>query len=76
MGQLGPSGTWVPFLKIALMSLGELADLEPQMRSLYRDHLELSKAMKKLEADLRFAKYLRNVFAGHLNDDLIAKTYE
>lgn len=32
--------------------------------------------MKCLEADLRFAKYLRNVFAGHLNDDLITKTYE
>lgn len=75
-GQLGPTGTWIPFLKAALISLGDLTDLESQLRSFYRDHPDLGEAMKCLEGDLRFAKYLRNVFAGHLNDDLIAKTYE
>tara|TARA_R110001599_G_scaffold346654_1_gene572178 strand:+ start:2029 stop:2670 length:642 start_codon:yes stop_codon:yes gene_type:complete len=75
-GQLDPSGTWIPFLKTALMSLGDLADLETQLRKLYLDHPDLGEAMKSLEVNLRFAKYLRNVFAGHLNDELIAKTYE
>lgn len=75
-GQLGPTGTWIPFLKTALLSLGELADLEPKLRSLYREHPVLGEAMKGLEHDLRFTKYLRNVFVGHVNDELIAKTYE
>ena len=75
-GQVGPTGTWIPFLKTALMSLGDLSDLESQLRSLYRDHPNLGEAMKRIEVDLRFAKYLRNVFVGHLNDELITKTYE
>src|SRR3546814_4630710 len=36
-GQLGPTGTWIPFIKTALMALGNLADLEGPMRFLYRD---------------------------------------
>ncbi len=75
-GQLGPAGTWVPFIKTALMALGNLADLEGPMRFLYRDAPELADFMKAIDADFQFAKYLRNVFGGHLNETLIAKAYE
>lgn len=75
-GQLGPTGTWVPFVKTALMALGNLADLESAMRSLYRDAPQLAEQTKALETDLQFAKYLRNVFGGHLNETLMAKAYE
>ena len=75
-GQLGPTGTWVPFVKTALMALGNLADLEGAMRSLYRDAPQLAEQTKALETDLQFAKYLRNVFGGHLNETLMAKAYE
>lgn len=75
-GQLGPTGTWIPFVKTTLMALGNLADLEGAMRSLYRDAPELAEQTKALDADLQFAKYLRNVFGGHLNEALIAKAYE
>lgn len=46
------------------------------MRSLYRETPDLAKQIKALDADLQFAKYLRNVFGRHLNDTLIGKAYE
>lgn len=57
-------------------ALGNLADLEGPLRSLYRDRPDLGAAIRAIEPDLSFAKYLRNVFAGHINDQLIAKSYE
>src|SRR3546814_18004307 len=75
-GQLGPTGTWIPFIKTALMALGNLADLEGPMRFLYRDAPALAEQMKALDADLQFAKYLRNVFGGHLKETLMAKASE
>lgn len=75
-GQLGPTGTWIPFVKTALVALASLADLEGALRPMYRDTPALAEQTKALDADLQFAKYLRNVFAGHLNEALIAKAYE
>lgn len=75
-GQLGPAGTWVPSIKAALMALGNLADLEGPMRFLYRNAPQLAEQMKALDGDLQFAKYLRNVSGGHLNETLMAKAYE
>lgn len=71
-----PSGTWMTFVKSELIALANLVDIEGPMRLLYRDHIDLAAAIKAAMPDLQFAKYLRNVFAGHINDDLIAKAYE
>ncbi len=75
-GLKGPEGPWIPFVKSSLVSLGNLADLEGPMRSLYRDHPALAQQMKTISDDLAFAKYLRNVFGGHINPGVIAKAYE
>ncbi|WP_051908556.1 MULTISPECIES: hypothetical protein [Sphingomonadaceae] len=70
------SSRWVAACKTALVALGELADLAPALQPLYREYPSLGETVKELASALRFAKYLRNVFAGHINDALIAKTYE
>lgn len=72
----GPTGEWVQSLKAALTALANLADLEGPLRSLYRDNPSLADQMKNLASSLQFAKYLRNVFVGHINEELIRKAYE
>lgn len=74
--QLDPSGRWVPAVKQALVALGNLADLEGALRPLYRENPGLAAQLKRSASDLQFAKYLRNVFGGHINEDLIVKCYE
>lgn len=75
-GQLGPTGTWLLPLKAVLMALGNLIDLQGPLRLLFRGEPLLAEKVKRLERDLQFAKYLRNVFVGHINQDLLAKAYE
>ncbi len=74
--QLDPSGEWVLIVKQALVTLGNLADLEGALRPLYRNNLDFAGRVKSSSPDLHFAKYLRNVFGGHINEDLIGKAYE
>jgi hypothetical protein len=75
-GQLGPNGGWIQTLKVALTALANLADLEGALRPLYEDNPRIGTWMKELRPSLDFAKYLRNVYVGHINEDLIAKTHE
>jgi hypothetical protein len=72
----GPEGGWVPHLKAALVALGNLADIEGSLRRLYRADRELAESVAAIDADLQFAKYLRNVFGGHVNEAVVAKAYE
>lgn len=74
-GQTGPQGIWFPFVKAALIALANLSDLEGVMRPLFQEHPDLAESNRAISGDLRFAKYLRNVFAGHLNQSLFAKAY-
>lgn len=73
MNMVGP---WLSFMKLGLIALGNLADLDGPTRPLYARHTDVAADMKALRANLDFAKYLRNIFVGHINDDLIAKAYE
>ncbi len=74
--RLGPDGSWVQSLKAALTAMANLADLEGALRPLYKGHPQVAARMKELRPSLDFAKYLRNVYVGHINDDLIAKAFE
>ena len=53
-----------------------LVDFERTIRSLYKEHQELSKGFKKYENNYEFAKYLRNKFVGHIHTELIEKAIE
>lgn len=63
-------------LKAALVTLSNVADLEPTLRSTYKVHPEPSKLIKPFDKNLVFAKYLRNKFVGHVHPQLVAKAIE
>jgi len=66
----------VLLVKLALVSVANLADLELTVREIYRQHPEVSVEYKKWSKQFEFAKYVRNIFVGHTNDALIAKAIE
>ena len=63
-------------LKAALITLSNVADLEPTLRSTYKVHPEPSTVIKPFEKNLAFAKYLRNKFVGHIHQSLVTKAIE
>jgi hypothetical protein len=63
-------------LKQAFITISNLVDFEITIRSIYREHSELSKEYKKSSKNYEFAKYLRNKYIGHIKQELIAKSIE
>jgi hypothetical protein len=70
-GELG--GQWILLVKLALISVANLTDLELTIRQMYKEHPEISVEFKKSSKQFGFAKYIRNILVGHTNDALIAE---
>ena len=62
---------WAATFKLAAVTLGNVVDLEPLTRQLYIDNQELSATFKQFEKEAQFARYLRNTFAAHKNEELV-----
>jgi hypothetical protein len=69
-------GQWILLVKLALISVANLTDLEVTVRQIYKEHPEVSVEFKKWSKRFGFAKYVRNILVGHTNDALIAKAIE
>lgn len=67
---------WLLVVKAALLACSNLADLELAIRPLYRDHRDLSASFTAVRDELALARYLRNIFVGHINGELVDKTIE
>jgi len=63
-------------LKSAFMALANVADMEPSIRSSYKEHPEPSVIIKPLKKQLEFCKYLRNKIVGHIHPMLLSKAIE
>ena len=63
-------------IKIAFLAFHNLCELEKTIRSMYKDHQELSTKFDAFRPQAKFFSYLRNKFTGHLTDDLIDKALE
>lgn len=59
-----------------LVAIANVADLEVSVRSLYQKHPALSGTIGPHRKALDFAKYLRNISVGHLNQGVAAKAVE
>lgn len=59
-----------------LVAVANVADLEASVRSLYRGHPDLNEIVGPHRKALEFAKYLRNISVGHLNQGLAVKAVE
>jgi hypothetical protein len=68
--------TWFIFLKQALVILTNLHDSEKEIRNFYQDISGLSEIYKKILRELKFARYIRNKFIGHIHNGLIQKAIE
>ena len=71
-----PPDRFVVMTKHALLALANTYDLELTVRRAYRAHPDLSALYRPLEKRLAFARYLRNIYVGHINPDLIGKALE
>jgi len=69
-------GQWVLLVKLALVSVANLDDLEKAVRPIYVRHPGVSVEYKKFAKHFGFAKYVRNILVGHTNEHLIAKSIE
>ncbi|WP_428406850.1 hypothetical protein [Hyphococcus sp.] len=75
-GQGELNAQWMLIVKQALIVAANLADLEPSVRHLYKNRPALAAEFKNHEKAYGFAKYVRNILVGHVNDDLLAKAFE
>ena len=66
----------IAHIKTAFFAFHNLCELEKTIRSMYKDHQELSAKFDAFRPQAEFFSYLRNKFAGHLTDDLIDKALE
>lgn len=62
--------------KQALISIANLVDFEITLRTMYREHPQLSVSYRQTSNEFEFAKYLRNKFVGHIKPELIEKAIE
>ncbi|ORM61561.1 hypothetical protein PRCB_11070 [Pantoea rodasii] len=62
--------------KQALISVANLVDFELTVRTIYREHPQLSVRYRQSVNEFEFAKYLRNKFVGHIKPELIEKAIE
>jgi hypothetical protein len=67
---------WMLLVKFALISVANLTDLQVTVRHMYKKHPEVAAEFKKWNEQFKFAKYVRNIFVGHLDDTLISKAIE
>jgi hypothetical protein len=67
---------WLLLVKLALVSVANVTDLELSVRSIYMEHPDVSAEFKRWKGQFEFAKYIRNVLVGHTNDALINKAIE
>jgi hypothetical protein len=63
-------------LKQAFITVSNLVDFEITIRSIYREHKNLSSEYKSSSKNYEFAKYLRNKYIGHIKQELIQKSIE
>lgn len=63
-------------MKQLLVSCANVIDLEPICRALYRDHPAISEIITSHRRNFEFAKYIRNIAVGHVNQTLSQKTLE
>lgn len=68
--------SWLAALKLGFIALANVVDLASATKSLYRDAPEVSEQFKRIESAVQFARYLRNIFIGHHNDQLLDKALE
>ena len=66
----------IAHIKTAFLAFQNLCELEKTIRSLYKDHRELSTKFDAFRPQAEFFSYLRNKSTGHLIDDLIDKAFE
>ncbi len=66
----------VLLVKQLLLSLANVNDLELILRPLYQQEPQLSASYKPHAKGIEFAKYLRNIFVGHIDPKLTAKAAE
>ena len=66
----------IAHIKTAFLAFHNLCELEKTIRSLYKDHRELSIKFDAFRPQAEFFSYLRNKSTGHLTDDLIDKAFE
>ena len=72
----GSGQTWFIMVKHALISAANVTDLERTMRVIYKEAPDAAVQYKALEKKLKFAKYLRNILVGHVDESLVAKAIE
>ena len=74
----GPSdhGVRLILVKHLLVSCANVNDLELICRALYKDHPAISEIITPHRRKFEFAKYIRNIAAGHVNPALSQKTLE
>lgn len=68
--------TGIVLLKSALVAVSNLVDFESSISRLYKEAPHLSRIYKAASKEFKFAKYLRNKFAGHIHPELLAKAIE
>jgi hypothetical protein len=66
----------IVFIKHALVTVANLADLVEANSLTFREFPDLSVLYKKLEKKYQFSKYIRNRFVGHTNHVLIETAIE
>lgn len=62
----------VLLIKSSLTCLTNLLDSESKIRLAYKESGMLSKKFSEIKKGLQFCKYLRNVFAAHIDKDLLS----
>lgn len=72
----GDPGIKLILIKQLLVSCANVADLELSCRALYKDHPELSEIITPHRRKFEFAKYIRNIFVGHVNPAVSQKVLE
>jgi hypothetical protein len=62
---------WLLLVKLSLVSVAKVTDLELSVRSIYKEHPEVPEEFKRWKSQFEFAKYIRNVLVGHTHGPLI-----
>lgn len=66
----------IAHIKTACIAFHNLLEFERTLRPLYKAHGELGAGFNDFKPAVEFFAYLRNKFAGHVADELLAKTIE
>lgn len=63
-------------IKNIFITISNVSEFESTIRSMYKEHPELSEIYSKAKKEFEFAKYIRNKFIGHITSELIQNSIE